>query len=519
MVPHNNISANYYQLKNITTNITTTITTPSMIRSSFRNIIRHKSSLPETVTIVPKLETLTDVNLHKNDFVVPLIAHLQNRHLVESITSDDLYKIDSGLKIYCGADPLAPSLHLGNMLPLMTLLHFALRGHPVVALVGGATGSVGDPSGRTTERTEISSDQRSHNVGAIQNQMVRILNNGIQYAKLRNYPIDSVGTVTTANNADWLGSVKLLDFLAEYGRHIRVSSMLARDSVQSRLNSAHGIGFNEFTYQILQAYDFWHLYRDQGVNVQVGGNDQWGNIIAGVDLISRMGLKYKSTVNSGPAFGVTVPLLTSPSGEKFGKSAGNAVFVDETLTSPYQLYQYFINIGDDMVIKLLKSLTLLPLQAIEHVKNSHNQDPAYRIAQRALAREVCDLIHGNGTGVQMAYITSFLFPTPDQPFNDEVSADRLIQAFKKSGILVKISKKELEKPDLKLSSLLAIIMNKSKSETKNLIKSGGIYMGLERDQLHDPDDVVLFDELMVIDNKMMLIRAGKQRYYVVEIEL
>lgn len=480
---------------------------------------RLKSSLPDTVTIVPKLETLTTPELFQHDFLVSLIGHLQNRYLVESITSDDLYKLDKRMKVYCGADPLASSLHLGNLLPLMTLLHFALRGHSVVALVGGATGIVGDPSGRSTERTAIAEKERSRNVEAIQNQMVQLLNNGIQYAKLRNYPIqDSVGVISTYNNAEWLGSIKLLEFLAEYGRHIRVSSMLARDSVLSRLNSAHGIGFNEFTYQILQAYDFWHMYRHKGVNLQVGGNDQWGNITAGVDLISRMGLKFEETAKAGPAYGVTVPLLTSSSGEKFGKSAGNAVFLDDKLTSPYQLYQYFINVDDNMVVKLLKSLTLLPLEAIEQVRNSHNEDPAYRIAQRVLAREVCDLIHGNGTGVQMAYITSFLFPTPDQPFNDEVSADRLIQAFRKSGILVKILRHQLQQPSLKISSLLATIMNKSKSETKNLIRSGGIYLGLERDQLHDPDDVVLFDELMLIDNRMMLIRAGKQRYFVVEIE-
>lgn len=475
----------------------------------------------DPVTIIPTVYELTqdkDVTPETSSDT-SLLEYLQSRHLVESITDDNLYKLtkrDSGqkFKVYCGADPTAESLHLGNLLPLMVLLHFRMRGNDVVGLVGGATGLVGDPSGRKTERNPLGGEQVDDNVSKIQNQISTFLSNGIEYAKSRQFPMtDSIGETTSVNNASWWADVKMLEFLATYGRHIRVSAMLARDSILSRLELG-GIGFNEFTYQILQAYDFWHLYKDHNVNMQVGGNDQWGNITAGVDLISRI---KKSFGKDKEAYGVTVPLLTTASGEKFGKSAGNAVFIDSKLTTPYQMYQYFINVPDDIVGTLLKVFTLLPLNVIEgELLPKHNSDPGLRIAQRVLAREVVDLIHGVGVGDEMAYITGFLFPTPDQPFNDNVSADKLIENFKRSGILFERTKPAPEE-EIKLSSILAEITGKSKSEMRRLIKAGGVYMGLDRNQIEDPDDVILFDvDHHLIDGKLLLVRVGKQNYYVVE---
>jgi tyrosyl-tRNA synthetase len=475
----------------------------------------------DTVTIIPPVNQLVHPDNFKDDFSGSLVGHLQSRFLVESITSDDLFDLTlpqstHKFKLYCGADPTASSLHLGNLLPLMVLLHFTLRGHDVVGLVGGATGAVGDPSGRTTERSQIVKSERLNNVANIQNQISHFMSNGIEYAKSRCYPIKQGGVVETVNNATWWESIGMLDFLANYGRHIRVSAMLGRDSIQSRLDTQLGLGFNEFTYQILQAYDFWHLFSEKQVNLQLGGNDQWGNITAGIDLISRLQKVYKK---KGNAYGMTVPLLTTPTGEKFGKSAGNAVFIDEKLTTPFQMYQYFINTPDEIVGKLLKVFTLLPITTIEQdILTKHEADPGLRIAQRVLAREVVDLIHGVGVGDEMAYTTGFLFPTPDQPFNDEISADKLISKLSRSGILQTIKLNEIENlDDLKMSTLLAIIMGKSKRETKNLIKSGGIYFGLERDQFEDPEDVVLFDrDSHLIDGKLLLVRSGKQNYYVVE---
>lgn len=488
---------------------------------------------PETISIVPTVSLLTDdAGLFKNEYAGSLITHLQSRNLIESLTSDNLFELtEEGqpkLNVYCGADPTAKSLHLGNLLPLMVALHFALRGHGVVGLVGGATGAIGDPSGRTTERSQMEQIERENNVTRIRGQIEGFFKNGFEYAKSRNVPGASdtallQQNVKSVNNADWWQSVKFLDFLASFGLLIRVSQMLARDSILSRLDSQQGIGYNEFSYQILQAYDFWHLMKEHSVNVQVGGNDQWGNITAGIDLISRAQKKYGGLGNKKselPAFGVTVPLLTTPKGEKFGKSAGNAVFISKTMTSPYQLYQFFINTEDEMVAKLLKMFTLLPLESIDgHILPKHEDDPGLRIAQRVLAREVVDLVHGPGVGDEMAYITSFLFPTPDQPFDDDLTADKLILKFKNSGILQQVSLSSFKNPDdLKLSTLLATILGKSKSETKNTVRAGGVYLGLNRDQLLDQDDVVLFDkENHLVDGKLLLVRVGKQNYSVVEI--
>ncbi|RCK57490.1 Tyrosine--tRNA ligase, mitochondrial [Candida viswanathii] len=456
-----------------------------MLRTQTRTIpllrlIRYNSTtvVRDPVTIIPTVYELTqdkDVT-PETDPDTSLLEYLQSRHLVESLTDDNLYKLtkrdsDYKFKLYCGADPTAESLHLGNLLPLMVLLHFRMCGNDVV----------------------------EDNVSKIQNQISTFLSNGIEYAKSRQFPMTQpIGEKFSVNNASWWDGIKMLEFLATYGRHIRLG----------------GIGYNEFTYQILQAYDFWHLYKDHGVNMQVGGNDQWGNITAGIDLISRV---KKSFGKEKEAFGVTVPLLTTASGEKFGKSAGNAVFIDSKMTTPYQMYQYFINVPDDIVGTLLKAFTLLPLNVIEgELLPKHTSDPGLRIAQRVLAREVVDLIHGVGVGDEMAYITGFLFPTPDQPFNDNVSADKLIENFKRSGIMFERTKPSPEE-EIKLSSVLADITGKSKSEMKRLIKAGGVYLGLDRNQIEDPDDVILFDvDHHLIDGKLLLVRVGKQNYYVVE---
>lgn len=479
-----------------------------------------------TVSLIPKVSELTKKEYYETDENLSLLAYLNARSLAEGITDENLYKLtESGsqkkLTAYCGADPSAKSLHLGNLLPLMALLHFKLRGSNVVGLVGGATGVVGDPSGRTTERKAIEQNDRLENVKHIQNQISSFLERGIEYAKSRNYPLSEEGEILLVNNASWWEDMKLLDFLTNYGRHIRLSAMLARESIQSRLKSNAGIGYNEFSYQILQAYDFWHLHKNHGVNMQIGGNDQWGNIVAGIDLVSRLHRNSQECGEeegeSNSVFGLTVPLLTTPSGEKFGKSAGNAVFISEELTSSFDLYQYFINSPDDLVGQLLRVFTLLPLRSIEWILKLHEEDPGLRIAQRTLAREVVDLVRGVGVGDEMSYITSLLFPTPDEPFDDNISADKLISIFKRSGILIRFKLDDFNVEDLKMSTLLAKIMGKSKTETKSLIKSGGIYLGLEREQFIDPDDVVLFDpEHHLIEGKLMLVRSGKQKYYVVE---
>lgn len=289
--------------------------------------------------------------------------------------------------------------------------------------------------------------ERSNNVAHIRSQLETFLVRGKEYAATRGYA--GFGTATTRNNADWWRDIKMLEFLATYGRHIRVGQMLARDSVKNRMESEQGIGFNEFAYQILQAFDFWHLHAHEGCKLQVGGNDQWGNITAGIDLISRLrseatknkteGKLPRAAKEQDPAYGITVPLLTTPSGEKFGKSAGNAVWIDASLTKPYELYQYFIRAPDSVVETYLKMFTLLPMSTIAEIMAEHSKDESARLAQKALAEDITDLVHGLGAGARAKIMSSIVFPTGA----DSVSAADVLEVFKAENMLQTLPKQKV----------------------------------------------------------------------------
>lgn len=357
---------------------------------------------------------------------------------------------DKKITLYCGADPSAISLHVGNLIPLLILLHFYVRGHNVLALVGGATGEVGDPSGRSTERSQMDSAVRTNNMVHIREQLATFLDRGRAYAETRGYS-KGLGTASTRNNHDWWKDVNMLRFLATYGRHIRVGQMLARDSVKNRMESEQGIGFNEFTYQILQAYDFWHLHSQEGCSLQVGGNDQWGNITAGIDMISRLRAEYSRTGRAAEipkvaegadaAYGITVPLLTTPSGEKFGKSAGNAIWINSELTKPYELYQYFVRAPDSVVENYLKMFTLLPLEHIEATMEEHRKDESRRTAQKLLAEEITDLVHGLGAGNRAKIMSAVMFPSAAE--GETVAAAEVLQVFRAEKMLVSLKKDEV----------------------------------------------------------------------------
>lgn len=441
-----------------------------------------------------------------NEVNEPLLDHLKKRGLIEQVTDEpQLAELVRNEKIglYCGADPTAISLHLGNLLPLMVLLHFNLRGHKVYGLVGGATGAVGDPSGKTKLREKMETETRLTNVERIQLQLKSFLTQGSQIAKSRNSNFSDPGPVISVNNYSWWKDIKLIDFLATYGSHIRIASMLARDSVKSRLDSPQGLGFNEFSYQILQGFDFHHLFTEQQVRVQVGGNDQYGNIIAGIDLISRLD-------KSKQAFGVTVPLLTTANGEKFGKSAGNAVFIDSELTSPFQLYQFLFNSADLDLKPFLYKYSFLPTSVIDQVLQIHDQDKKQRLGQKLLAIELCDLIHGEGIGYDNMIISEFLFENKlDLPI------DEVIRAFDKQKMLIRMSALELSK--LNILQLLIKLDNgvSSKSKLKRLILSRSVQIGLEGDRVQDIEVGINLDNLIL--GKLLFIRVGKTDHYVVEV--
>ncbi|SCU87937.1 LAFA_0E09714g1_1 [Lachancea sp. 'fantastica'] len=412
-------------------------------------------------------------------------------------------KLSNGEKfgLYCGADPTAESLHLGNLLPLMVLLHFYIAGHDVYTVVGGATGKVGDPSGRSTERTSMEDHKRLDNVSRIQKQLQSFFDLGLQYYKQKGKSTKT-GRAMHMNNIEWWNDIKMLDFLAIYGRHIRVQAMLSRDSVSSRLGDQDGIGFNEFTYQILQAYDFYHLNKTHGVSIQVGGNDQWGNITAGIDLIKRVGTKGKS---QEPSFGLTIPLLTTSTGEKFGKSAGNAVFIDPEITTPFEMYQYFMRTTDDDVRKLLQIFTLLPIETIEEKISAGKANPKERVAQKMLAKEVVDLIHGMGKGQDAETVSEVLFGTRKL----ELGASDILRASRDARILKTCPS------GMSLEDLISQVTGCSKSEARRKLAQGSIYVGPERkkilENIHDLDP-------FYIDGKVLILRTGKQKCYVIEVK-
>ncbi|KAI0462649.1 hypothetical protein LJB42_004145 [Komagataella kurtzmanii] len=452
----------------------------------------------------------------RRDLDDPILNHLKKRGLLSQCTHEpELSQLCSKrrLSLYCGADPSARSLHIGNLLPLMILLHFNLRGHNIFPIVGGATGKVGDPSGRETERTEIQHEERESNVENIRKQMKSFFRKGVTFAHRRNQLFKDVepGTQMLKNNIEWWENIRILDFLSTYGKFIKVNQMLARESIKKRLNSGMGIGFNEFTYQILQAFDFFVLYKDYNVQIQVGGNDQYGNIVAGIDLISRLHRnKADNAVHAPGAFGITVPLLTTSTGEKFGKSAGNAVFIDKYMTPSYQLYQSMINLSDGDVERFLNKFSLLPLSVIDKIVLKHKQNKKQRIGQKILAVELCDLIHGQGEGISNLIISETLFGG----FHNFNTLE-ILEAFRKQGLLKTYKACMIE--NLSILNVLEDIyrQQKSRTELKKLIKGGSVSLGVKNTRIFDSDLRIKPDD--ALDGKLILIRVGKKDYHVIEV--
>ncbi len=293
------------------------------------------------------------------------------------------------ISLYCGVDPTADSMHIGHIVPLLTLRRFQLHGHRPILLVGGATGMIGDPSGRSEERQLQTTEQIAKNVSGIKKQMEQI------------FDFNSENGAQMVNNNDWIGSMSIIEFLRDYGKLLGVNYMLAKDNVASRLDS--GISFTEFSYMLIQGIDFNHLFDHYGCRVQVGGSDQWGNITTGLEVIRKT---HEEEVK---AFGITIPLVTKADGTKFGKSAGGAVWLDAAKTSPYEFYQFWINTADADVIKYMKIFTFMGREEIEALEVAVQEEPHLRKAQQALAEEMTRLIHGQEALDQAIRISKALF--------------------------------------------------------------------------------------------------------------
>ncbi|MCD8842732.1 tyrosine--tRNA ligase [Staphylococcus gallinarum] len=383
--------------------------------------------------------------------------------------------------LYCGADPTADSLHIGHLLPFLTLRRFQEHGHRPLVLIGGGTGMIGDPSGKSEERTLQTEEQVELNVAGISKQMHKI------------FEFDTDQGAKLVNNKDWLGQISLIDFLRDYGKHVGVNYMLGKDSIQTRLE--HGISYTEFTYTILQAIDFGHLNRTYNCKVQVGGSDQWGNITSGIELMRRM---YGQT----EAYGLTIPLVVKSDGKKFGKTEGGAVWLDPEKTSPYEFYQFWINTTDDDVIKFLKYFTFLTQEEIEKLEQSLAEAPHLREAQKALAENVTRFIHGQDA------------------LNDAI---RISQALF-SGDLQSLSAKELKEgfkdvPQVTLSNTTTNIVDaiveagisSSKRQAREDVNNGAIYINGIRQQ--DTAYELTVDDK--IENEFTIIRRGKKKYFMV----
>ncbi|KAJ1960698.1 tyrosyl-tRNA synthetase [Dipsacomyces acuminosporus] len=413
------------------------------------------------------------------------------------------------------------------MVTLMALLHFHLAGHQALPLVGNATGMIGDPSGRSTERTALGQDTLAKNVAGIEAQLQRFFTRGTAYASRRIPGLEAsmLKDVKVLHNADWYRDMNILTFLGHIGRYARVGTMVARDSVKSRLQSAHGISFTEFSYQLLQAYDFWHLYHHHGCRVQIGGGDQWGNITAGTDLIHKMPFAQEHDTgiiasdqerndSADDAFGLTIPLLTTSSGEKFGKSAGNAIWLDETKTSPFDIYQFFVKTADSDVEKFLKIFTLLPLSQISEVMAEHSSAPEKFAAQRLLASEATELIHGESGLQQALCATQVLFGDRSMSLKGFAAKD-FANAFALDRRMVALPRSSVIGKQLAEIAVLAGAC-RSKSEATRLARGGGLYWNAEpRPDSKWAPSIEAGD--FVGDGTIGVIRTGKTNYRLIRL--
>lgn len=408
---------------------------------------------------------------------------LKSRGLVHQTTDESaLIKQlnEESVKLYIGFDPTADSLHIGHLLPILMLRRFQQRGHVPIALVGGGTGMIGDPSFKDQERQLNTLDTVKEWSQSIKNQLSRFIDFE-----------DQTNPAILANNYDWLGELKLIDFLRDVGKNFTINYMMSKESVKRRIET--GISYTEFAYQLLQAYDFLNLYDEHGCLLQLGGSDQWGNITSGIELLRRE--------REVQGFGLTMPLITKADGTKFGKTEGNAVWLDADKTTPYEFYQFWINTDDRDAVKFLKYFTFLSLEEIAAIDKEFLAAPETRVAQKALAKEVTTLVHGAKAYEQAVHISESLF-------NGDIkglSADEIAQGFKGVPTYQVSNDDELNIVELLTTSKIEA----SKRQAREDIQNGAIYVNGERQQELN----YVINEEDRIGGKYVVIRRGKKKYF------
>lgn len=414
---------------------------------------------------------------------------LRERGLFEDCTNPEAgHKLAAPGVVYAGFDPSSDSLQAGNFVTIMALAHFQRCGHRVIALAGGATGMIGDPSGKSNERTLLTREQVAANTEGIRENLSRFLD--------FNHP---TAPATIVNNQDWLGEFGFLDFLRDVGKHFRMGAMLGRESVRARLAGEAGMSFTEFSYALLQAYDFLHLYDAEGCHFQIGGADQWGNITAGIDLVRKL--------RGEEVYGITIPLVCDSAGQKFGKSEGNAIYLDAGKTSPYSFYQFFYRTTDADAARYLKIFTFLPLERIAELETALCEAPEKRDAQRVLADEVTRAVHGE-SGLETARRASEVL------FGGSIEG---LSAAELRRIFADVPSAELPRGEVAGATVVDVAaaagLCPSKGAARRLVQSGGLYLNNNRvpgiDATVQPEDLV--------DGKVAVLRSGKKNFHLVKI--
>lgn len=397
---------------------------------------------------------------------------------------------------YVGIDPTADSLHIGHLVGVMLLKHFQLAGHKPLALVGGATGMIGDPSGKSNERNLLDEATLRHNQEAIKGQLARFLD----------FTSDAANAAELVNNYDWMKNFSFLEFIRDVGKHITVNYMMAKDSVKKRLSSeaAEGMSFTEFTYQLVQGYDFLHLYRDKSCTLQMGGSDQWGNITTGTELVRR--------IASGKAYALTCPLITKADGTKFGKSEGGNIWLDAARTSPYKFYQYWLNTSDVDTEKYIKIFTFLSKEEIEVLTIQHRETPHLRLLQKRLAEEITIMVHSKEDLENAIKASGILFGNATADDLKQLDEATFLEVF--DGV----PQAEIARTEIEAGINIVDVLNektgffKSNGEARRALTANSISVNREKVK---EDFVLSANDL--INNQFVLLQSGKKNYFVVRI--
>lgn len=421
------------------------------------------------------------------------IEELRWRGMLHDVMPDTEEKLNAGMcSGYIGFDPTADSLHVGHLTQIMTLIHFQRAGHKPFALVGGATGMVGDPSGKSDERNLQTEEMVQHNLAGMK----------VQLAKFLNFTDAGNGAVMV-NNIDWFKNFNFLDFIRDVGKHITVNYMMAKDSVKKRLEGDTGMSFTEFSYQLIQGYDFYYLWKHHNCIIQMGGSDQWGNIVTGTELIRRK--------DAGTAYGLTTQLIKKADGTKFGKTESGAVWLNPEKTSPYKYYQFWLNASDDDTKKWIRIFTLKNKEEIEALEAAHDEAPHQRILQKALAEDITVRTHSEAALETAIKTSEFLFGNGSLDFFSTLTDTQVLEIFE--GIpQYLVSKAELSE-GIDAATLFAEKSSvfPSKGEAKKLIQAGGV--SINKEKLKSPADVIT--DQYLLNNKFIIAQKGKKNYYLI----